>query len=103
VLDDFGTGYSNLMTLSSMPFDMLKIDRSFVSGLQDSEQSRALVSMIITLAQQLRLKVVAEGVETPSQQHWLAGLGCEFVQGYLYSPPLPAASFEALALAERAA
>jgi diguanylate cyclase (GGDEF)-like protein len=103
VLDDFGTGYSNLMTLSSMPFDMLKVDRSFVSGLQDSEQSRALVRMIITLAQQLRLKVVAEGVETLSQQNWLAGLGCEFVQGYLHSPPLPVASFEALALAERAA
>lgn len=59
--------------------------------------------MIITLAQQLRLKVVAEGVETPSQQNWLAGLDCDFVQGYLHSTPLPAASFEALALAERAA
>lgn len=103
VLDDFGTGYSNLMTLSSMPFDMLKVDRSFVSGLQDSEQSRALVNMIITLAQQLRLKVVAEGVETPSQQSLLAGLGCEFVQGFLHSPPLPSASFEVLAFAEKAA
>lgn len=103
VLDDFGTGYSNLMTLSSMPFDMLKVDRSFVSGLQESEQSRALVNMIITLAQQLQLKVVAEGVETPSQQQLLAGLGCEFVQGYLHSPPLPPASFEALAFAEKAA
>lgn len=103
VLDDFGTGYSNLMTLSSMPFDMLKVDRSFVSGLQESEQSRALVNMIITLARQLQLKVVAEGVETPSQQSLLAGLGCEFVQGYLHSPPLPSASFEALAFAEKAA
>lgn len=103
VLDDFGTGYSNLMTLSSMPFDMLKVDRSFVSGLQESEQSRALVSMIITLAQQLRLKVVAEGVETASQQSLLAGLGCEFVQGYLHSPPLPSASFETLAFGQKAA
>ncbi len=103
VLDDFGTGYSNLMTLSSMPFDMLKVDRSFVCGLGDTPQSRALVSMIIALAAQLQLKVVAEGVETPDQQALLIRLGCDFVQGYLHSPPLPAPGFEALALSQQAA
>ncbi len=103
VLDDFGTGYSNLMTLSSLPFDMLKVDRSFVSGLQESAQSRALVNMIIALAQQLKLKVVAEGVETAEQQAMLAHLGCEFVQGYLHAPPLPTVSFESLAFRSKAA
>ncbi len=103
VLDDFGTGYSNLITLSSMPFDMLKVDRSFVSSLPDSVQSKALVTMIVTLARQLQLKVVAEGVETPAQQQILSGLGCDFVQGYLHAPPLPAHSFEALALSSKAA
>ena len=103
VLDDFGTGYSNLMTLSSLPFDMLKVDRSFVHGVEDNAQSRALVNMIIALAQQLKLKVVAEGVETTEQQALLAGLGCEFVQGYLHSPPLPSASFEPLAFRSKAA
>ncbi len=103
VLDDFGTGYSNLMTLSSMPFDMLKVDRSFVTGLQENPQSRALVNMILVLAQELDLKVVAEGVETADQQALLARLGCEFVQGYLHSPPLPSVSFESLAFSSKAA
>lgn len=97
VLDDFGTGYSNLMTLFSMPFDMLKVDRSFVSGIEDDVPSRALVDMILALARQLRLQVVAEGVETRQQQSLLADLGCEFVQGYLHAPPLSAAGFEAMA------
>ncbi len=99
VLDDFGTGYSNLMTLFSMPFDMLKVDRSFVSGIEDDVPSRALVDMILALARQLRLQVVAEGVETRTQQSLLADLGCEFVQGYLHSPPLSPTSFEAMAFA----
>ena len=99
VLDDFGTGYSNLMTLFSMPFDRLKIDRSFVSGIEDDVPSRALVEMILTLARQLQLQVVAEGVETRNQQALLAGLGCGYVQGYLYGAPLPASGFEAMAFA----
>ncbi len=99
VLDDFGTGYSNLMTLSSMPFDMLKVDRSFVSGIEDDVPSRALVDMILALARQLRLQVVVEGVETRQQQSLLADLGCEFVQGYLHAPPLPPDRFEAMTFA----
>ncbi len=101
VLDDFGTGYSNLMTLFSMPFDMLKVDRAFVSGIETDAPSRALVDMILTLARQLQLQVVAEGVETSRQQTLLADLGCEFVQGYLHAPPLPAAGFEAMAFGSR--
>ncbi len=99
MLADFGTGYSNLMTLFSMPFDMLKVDRAFVSGIETNAPSRALVDMILTLARQLQLQVVAEGVETSQQQTLLADLGCEFVQGYLHAPPLPAAGFEAMAFA----
>ena len=100
VLDDFGTGYSNLMTLANLPFDTLKIDRAFIAGLSDSTQSRALVNMIITLAQQLKLKLVAEGVETRQQQDLLAGLGCEYVQGYLHAPPLAISAFEQLTFAD---
>ena len=96
VLDDFGTGYSNLMTLANLPFDTLKIDRAFIAGLSDSPQSRALVNMIITLAHELQLKLVAEGVETSQQQDLLAGLGCEYVQGYLHAPPLSVSEFERL-------
>ncbi len=103
VLDDFGTGYSNLMTLSSMPFDMLKIDRSFVARMDEGAPGRALVSMITSLAGQLALKVVAEGVETEAQQAMVASMGCDIVQGYLHSPPLPRASFESLALVRDAA
>ncbi len=99
VLDDFGTGYSNLMTLFSMPFDMLKVDRSFVRGIEDDVPSRALIDMILALARQLQLQVVAEGVENRTQQTLLADLGCEFVQGYLHSPPLAPASFEAMTFA----
>ena len=87
------------MTLFSMPFDMLKVDRSFVSGIENDVPSRALVDMILALARQLRLQVLAEGVETRQQQSLLADLGCEFVQGYLHAPPLPAAGFEAMTFA----
>jgi len=97
VLDDFGTGYSNLATLAGMPFDMLKIDRSFIVDIVGNAQSRALVEMILVLARQLRLTVVAEGVETAAQQVLLMHLGCGMVQGYLHAPPLPAAQFETLA------
>lgn len=102
VLDDFGTGYSNLVTLSQLPFDMLKIDRSFVAGLHDGVQSRALIGMIASLASLLQLKVVAEGVETDEQQSVLTGLGCDIIQGYLHAPPLPRERFEALALTREA-
>ena len=93
VLDDFGTGYSNLTTLSSLPFDRLKIDRSFVAGIIDNPQSRALVNMILALARELNLTVVAEGVESLDQQTLLVSWGCDCVQGYLHAPPLTSTEF----------
>jgi diguanylate cyclase (GGDEF)-like protein/PAS domain S-box-containing protein len=96
-IDDFGTGYSSLSYLHRFPFDILKIDRSFVGKMdQDDRQGLEIVRTIITLAQVLGLKVVAEGIETPAQLELLRGLGCQFGQGYLFAKPLPASEAEAL-------
>ena len=95
-IDDFGTGYSSLAYLKKFPISKLKIDRSFVTGLPDDEGDRAIVGATIGMARGLKLKVVAEGVETLEQRDYLASLGCESFQGYLCSPGLPAAQFEAL-------
>jgi diguanylate cyclase (GGDEF)-like protein/PAS domain S-box-containing protein len=95
-IDDFGTGYSSLAYLKKFPISKLKIDRSFVIGLPDDEGDRAIVSATIGMARGLKLKVVAEGVETLAQHDYLAGLGCESFQGFLCSPGLPALQFEAL-------
>lgn len=94
-LDDFGTGYSSLSYLRRLPISVLKIDRSFVNDLWNSECSGgdALVQAIIAMAHSLSLKVVAEGVETPAQQAHLNRLGCDVGQGYLFSRPLPADQF----------
>ncbi len=93
-LDDFGTGYSSLAYLSRLPLDTLKIDRSFVHGMTEHADNTSIVSAIISLAQALRLKVVAEGVETEQQAQLLRLLRCEQAQGYLFSRPLPAADLE---------
>jgi len=93
-IDDFGTGFSSLSHLAKLPVDTLKIDRSFVVDMSESPQGLALVSTIINLARPLRLKVVAEGVETAEQARLLRGLGCDEMQGYLFSKPLPAELFE---------
>ncbi|MDQ7836668.1 MAG: EAL domain-containing protein [Humidesulfovibrio sp.] len=91
-IDDFGTGYSSLAYLQRFPVDVLKIDRSFVQDLQREESdSRELARAIMALARSLRLGVVAEGVETREQLDLLAELGCEAVQGFYFSPPLPEA------------
>jgi EAL domain-containing protein (putative c-di-GMP-specific phosphodiesterase class I) len=90
VLDDFGTGYSALSYLRRFPVSGLKIDRSFVSGLNTSADDAALVEAIVRLAQTFDLDLVAEGVETGSQSLILGRLGCKKAQGFLYSPPLPA-------------
>jgi diguanylate cyclase (GGDEF)-like protein len=95
-LDDFGTGYSSLAYLSKLPLDTLKIDRSFVHGMTDNADYTSIISTIISLAQALRLKVVAEGVETEQQAQLLRLLRCDQVQGYLFSPPVPAEKLETL-------
>ena len=87
-LDDFGTGYSSLSCLHQMPLAVLKIDRSFVSRLTDSESSLAIVETIVGLARSLRLEIIAEGVETAGQLAILRRLGCRYGQGYLFSRPV---------------
>ncbi|WP_187970386.1 putative bifunctional diguanylate cyclase/phosphodiesterase [Aquibium microcysteis] len=93
-LDDFGTGYSSLSRLKRLPFDEVKIDGSFVAEIDKSEEDRDLVRTILAIAETLRLHVVAEHVETTSQQDFLLSAGCGGFQGYLYAPALPAAEFE---------
>ena len=89
-IDDFGTGYSSLSYLQRFDADALKIDRSFIAKL-DSPESAELVRTIITMAHNLGMRVVAEGVETVEQREALTTLGCEYLQGYLFSRPLEAA------------
>ncbi|MCO8126579.1 EAL domain-containing protein [Acidimicrobiia bacterium EGI L10123] len=91
-LDDFGTGYSSMTYLHTLPLTFLKIDRSFVSELDDPAAHRAttIVDMVLRLAERFELEVIAEGVETDVQASRLRGLGCRFVQGFLYAPPLSA-------------
>jgi diguanylate cyclase (GGDEF)-like protein/PAS domain S-box-containing protein len=100
-IDDFGTGFSSLSYLTKLPIDTLKIDRSFVADLDTGPQGVALVAAIINLAHALALNVVAEGVETQAQQRLLCALNCDEMQGFLFSKPLPAATFEDRYLAPR--
>ena len=93
-IDDFGTGYSSLNYLHRLPADNLKIDRSFVTQMQAGNRNYQVVSSIITLSKQLKLTVVAEGIETQQQLQWLQQLGCELGQGYLFSEPLTAHEVE---------
>jgi PAS domain S-box-containing protein len=93
-IDDFGTGHSSLSRLRSYPVDVLKIDQSFVRGIEHDDESREIVHLIVTLAHHLSLKVIAEGIETQAQRAYLQQFGCEFGQGYLYSPPVDHAALE---------
>ncbi|MBP8902574.1 MAG: EAL domain-containing protein, partial [Thiobacillaceae bacterium] len=95
-IDDFGTGYSSLAYLKRFPIDQLKIDQSFVRDIATEAGDGELVSTIIAMARKLRLKVLAEGVETEEQYAYLLEQGCDAYQGYLYSRPLPPEAFEAL-------
>jgi diguanylate cyclase (GGDEF)-like protein len=90
IMDDFGTGYSSLSYLRSFPFDKIKIDRSFVSDLSDTEDAGAIVEAVATLANSLKMTTTAEGVETQFQFDKIRALGCTEMQGYLFSPPKPA-------------
>jgi len=95
-IDDFGTGYSSLSYLHRFPIDMLKVDRSFVSAMEDNTENGEIVRTIIALAKALDLKVVAEGIESIHQFHQLRILGCEYGQGFLFSKPLQTKDIERL-------
>ncbi|PPD34503.1 MAG: hypothetical protein CTY19_04565 [Methylomonas sp.] len=95
-LDDFGTGYSSLAYLKRFPLDVLKIDKSFVDDIPDSQDDREIAATIIAMAHTLRFKVLAEGVETQAQLAFLQEQGCDAYQGYWKSPPLPANEFAKL-------
>lgn len=97
-IDDFGTGYSSLAALRKLPAAELKIDRAFVSDLEDSEDARSIAQSIVNLAMALNLRVVAEGVETLGQRDLLVSMGCNELQGFLFSMPMPAYELERLAL-----
>jgi diguanylate cyclase (GGDEF)-like protein/PAS domain S-box-containing protein len=89
-IDDFGTGYSSLEQLRRMPVDIVKVDRSFVSGMVDNSTDRELVAAVVGMGRALKLCVVAEGIETTEQADALRELGCDIGQGFLFSRPLPA-------------
>ncbi|MEL7452821.1 MAG: EAL domain-containing protein [Pseudomonadota bacterium] len=95
-IDDFGTGHANLSMLTQLPFDIFKIDRQFVSALQEDPQAPAIVEMILAMAETLGLETVAEGVETEAQAAFLARRGCTLGQGFLYSPGVSDADLRAL-------
>ena len=95
-MDDFGTGYSSLSYLKRLPLDELKIDKSFVLDIAWDEGDRAIIRSILSLAQTLKLDVVAEGVETIEQRDYLLAEGCRFYQGYLYGKPLSEENFKSL-------
>jgi diguanylate cyclase (GGDEF)-like protein len=93
-IDDFGTGYSSMAVLQKMPVDILKIDRAFVIRCAESEEAAALLKAMISVARGLRKEVVAEGVETAAQAALLRGLGCQYLQGFLFARPVNAAALE---------
>ena len=89
-LDDFGTGYSSLLHLQALPFDKLKVDRSFVSSMTEKRESRKIVSAVVVLGQSIGLATVAEGIETQEQAEMMLWLRCDLGQGYFYGRPIPA-------------
>lgn len=89
-VDDFGTGYSSLLYLRRFPIDTLKLDRSFVNGVETNPEDRTIVSAVIDLAHGLDMKAVAEGVETANQAEVLRALRCDMGQGHRWAPPMPA-------------
>ena len=100
-LDDFGTGYSSLSHLQALPFDKLKVDRSFVSSMTENRESRKIVSAVIGLGQSLGLRTVAEGIETQEQAEMVLWLGCDLGQGYFYGRPISARDLPACVSMER--
>jgi EAL domain-containing protein (putative c-di-GMP-specific phosphodiesterase class I) len=88
-VDDFGTGYSSLSYLKQLPVDIIKIDRSFISGLPEDQGDAAILQAIIAMGHSLNIRVLAEGVETYAQEAAIAEKDCDLAQGYLYHRPMP--------------
>lgn len=88
-IDDFGTGYSSLSFLKRFPIDMLKVDKSFIDDVPEGQDDVAIVKAILAMAKSLSLEVIAEGVETAEQNAFMKGLGCDYMQGFLFYQPLP--------------
>ena len=101
MLDDFGTGYSSLSYLQRFPFDKIKIDRCFVNDITEPGGSSCIVRAVVNIAAERRMTTTAEGVETEQQRQLLAALGCSEMQGYLFSPPKPAAEIRQLCFSHR--
>jgi EAL domain-containing protein (putative c-di-GMP-specific phosphodiesterase class I) len=102
-LDDFGTGFSSLKILSGLPFDTIKIDRSFTMAMDPARKdSIEMVRTILRMAESLKMCVIAEGIETPEHAAQLMEMGCEFGQGYYYSRPVTASASLAMLTRERA-
>ncbi|MFP4350260.1 MAG: putative bifunctional diguanylate cyclase/phosphodiesterase [Desulfococcaceae bacterium] len=93
-IDDFGTGYSSLSYLRKLPFNTLKIDRSFVEDAVACHETREIIKTIIAMSKALQKKILAEGIETAEQKDLLKQLGCNLLQGYFFNKPMPAAAFE---------
>ena len=89
-LDDFGTGFASLAHLVRLPVDVIKIDQGFVRGIEGA-RTRSIIRAIVDLSRDLRMQVVAEGVETAEQADWLQRMGCDVVQGFLFAKPMPRA------------
>ena len=95
-MDDFGSGYSSLGMLTTLPIDALKLDMSFIKGICENVKNARLVGIMIDMARLLEVPVIAEGVETKEQMELLKKLGCDIIQGYYFSKPLPPEEFGAL-------
>jgi EAL domain-containing protein (putative c-di-GMP-specific phosphodiesterase class I) len=102
-MDDFGTGYSSLSYIQRFPLDVLKIDRSFVKDLEFNKDNAVICNTIIAMAHNLGLKVIAEGVETQAQFDYLRDHGCDQIQGFFFSKPLPAEQLEEKLLSQHEA
>ena len=94
-IDDFGTGFSSLAYLRDLPFDVVKVDRSFVAGAAEDRVSQAILEAVALIGRRIGVAVLAEGVETQAQRDWLAGAGFALVQGYFFGRPAPAAHWRA--------
>ena len=98
LMDDFGSGYSSLNMLKTTPFDVLKIDRGFLSEFMESGRGRKIISHTISMSQDIGLDIIAEGVETKEQAQFLHDCGCDSAQGFYYSKPVTQEKFDELLL-----